>query len=201
MANTRIDEILKRLYELQTDLEAEIDKVLSEKRELFQYTFEKGKIKFVESMKSLHLSQKTGVWQYLKTAELKHLLVAPVIYSLFIPILFVDISVTIYQHICFRVYNIPRVKRSQYFIFDRQKLSYLNIIEKINCNYCSYSDGVFGYVREVIARTEQYWCPIKHAKRSLMPHSREDEFVDFGDAAAYQNHLESLRKKWMDVNQ
>ena len=201
MSNARINEILKHLYELQNDLEMEIDKVLNDKRELFQYTLEKGKIKFVESMKSLHLTQKIGIIEYLKTAELKHILVAPVIYSLIIPISFVDLSVTIYQHICFRVYKIPRVKRSDYFIYDRQLLSYLNIIEKINCNYCSYSDGVFGYVREVIARTEQYWCPIKHAKRSFMPHSREDVFVDFGDSSAYKNRLESLRKKLMNIDQ
>jgi len=198
MPRSKIDEILQRLYDLQRDLENEIDKILGEKRDLFQYTLEQGRIKFEESVKALHLSQKTGVIQYLMAAKIKHVLVSPIIYSLFIPILFVDLSVTLYQHICFRVYKVPIVNRSKYFIFDRQRLAYLNIIEKINCNYCSYADGVFGYVREVIARTEQYWCPIKHAKRSFVPHSREDQFFDFGDAQAYQNRLENLRKEWVN---
>jgi len=196
MAYSRVDEILKRLYDLQQDLEIEIDKVLSEKREIFQYTLEQGRIKFEEGVKALHLSQKTGVIKYIRTSELKHILVAPIIYSLFLPILLIDIAVSFYQHICFRVYGIPLVNRSKYFIFDRQKLAYLNIIEKINCNYCSYADGVFAYVREIIACTEQYWCPIKHARRSFHPHSTEDRFVDFGDAQAYQNRLEKLRKEW-----
>ena len=196
MAHSRVDEILKRLYDLQQDLEIEIDKVLSEKRDLFQYTLEQGRIKFEEGVRALHLSQKTGVIKYIMTSELKHLLVAPIIYSLIIPILLIDLSVSVYQHICFRVYGIPLVERNKYFIFDRQKLAYLNIIEKINCNYCSYADGVFAYVREIIARTEQYWCPIKHARRSFHPHSTEGLFVDFGDAQAYQNRLQILRKEW-----
>jgi len=196
MTHSRVDEILQRLYDLQQDLEIEIDKVLSEKRDLFQYTLEKGRIKFEEGVRALHLSQKTGVIKYLMTSELKHILVAPLIYSLFLPILLIDLSVSIYQHVCFRVYKIPLVNRRKYFIFDRQKLDYLNIIEKINCNYCSYADGVFAYVREIIARTEQYWCPIKHARRSFHPHSTEDRFVDFGDAQGYQNRLDNLRKEW-----
>lgn len=196
MSHSRIDEILNKLYELQKDLEVEIDNVLSEKRDLFQYTLEQGRIKFEEGVRALHQSQKTGVIKYIMTSEIKHILVAPIIYSLFFPILIIDLSVSIYQHICFRVYGIPLVNRGRYFNFDRQKLAYLNIIEKINCNYCSYADGVFGYVREIIARTEQYWCPIKHARRSFRPHSKEYKFVDFGDAAAYHNRLQILREEW-----
>ena len=199
MTQSRVDEILAHLYQLQKDLENEIDNVLSEKRELFQYTVEKGRIKFEEGIKALHINSRIGLIQYIKNSEIKHILVAPIIYSLFFPIFLLDMCVTIYQHICFRVYRIPRVSRSRYFIFDRQKLSYLNIIEKINCNYCSYADGVFGYVREIIARTEQYWCPIKHAKRSFLPHSRECKFIDFGDAESYKNRLGALRKDWRDM--
>lgn len=199
MHNSRIDEILKRLYELQEDLENEIDKVLSEKRELFRYTLEKGRVRFEEGMKSLHQSQRTGILQYLKSARIKHILVSPIVYSLIIPILFIDISVTLYQQICFRVFGIPLVDRKEYFIFDRQKLEYLNFIEKFNCNYCSYADGVFAYIREVIAKTEQYWCPIKHSKRRYLPHNREAGFTDFGDAKAYKTRLNELRHNWANV--
>jgi len=200
MSTSRIDEILNHLYELQKDLEAEVDKILSEKRATFQYTLEKGKVRFEESIKALHIAQQTGVWQYIKTSELKHIVVSPIIYSLIFPILFVDICVTIYQKICFPVYGIPDIKRKNYFIFDRQQLAYLNIIEKINCTYCSYAGGVFSYVSEVIARTEQYWCPIKHAKRGLSQHYREEKFVDFGDAETYNARLKALRKNWSDLD-
>jgi hypothetical protein len=35
----------------------------------------------------------------------------------------------------------------------------------------AYANGVFAYVREVGSRTEQYWCPIKHARRVLGVHA------------------------------
>jgi hypothetical protein len=42
-------------------------------------------------------------------------------------------------------------------IFDRTHLAYLNLVEKINCAYCSYGNGLAAYLREIAARTEQYW--------------------------------------------
>lgn len=53
---------------------------------------------------------------------------------------------------------------------DLQKLVYLNGIEKFNCLSCGYGYGVISYTREIIARTEQYWCPIKHARRVVGSH-------------------------------
>jgi hypothetical protein len=44
--------------------------------------------------------------------------------------------------------------------FDRRKLAYLNAIEKLNCDY---ANGILTYAREIASRTEQFWCPIKHA--------------------------------------
>jgi hypothetical protein len=102
--------------------------------------------------------------------------------------------VTLYQHLCFRVYGIPRVRRADYIIIDRHQLAYLNALEKLNCMYCSYGNGLVEYVREVSARTEQYWCPIKHARRSPDPHRFNHQFVDYGDVVAYQKKLDELRK-------
>jgi hypothetical protein len=59
---------------------------------------------------------------------------------------------------------------------------------------------VFAYVREIAGRTEQYWCPIRHAKRVLAPHPHYREFVDYGDAAGYQRQLPLLRAKLNDKN-
>jgi hypothetical protein len=78
-------------------------------------------------------------------------------------------------------------------IFDREDLPYLNIIEKFNCFYCSYGNGVMGYGREIAARTEQYWCPIKHARRIKAAHERYPRFFEFGDAGSYLKGLERLR--------
>ena len=63
---------------------------------------------------------------------------------------------------------------------DRRKLAYLNSIEKFNCVYCEYVNGLIAYVQEIAGRTEQYWCPIKHAMRVKSMHSRYRHFLDYG---------------------
>jgi hypothetical protein len=85
------------------------------------------------------------------------------------------------------------VRREEYLVFDRHYLAYLNAIEKLNCAYCSYANGLIAYVREIAARTEQYWCPIKHARRVIDVHARYAMFDDYGDAEGYQQRLEGLR--------
>jgi hypothetical protein len=87
-----------------------------------------------------------------------------------------------------------RVKRSDYFVFDRTHLAYLNLLEKINCAYCSYGNGLVAYVREVVGRTEQYWCPIKHARKVLQAHPHYHGFADYGDAEHYREALARLRE-------
>lgn len=201
MPRPNLDDILDRLHKLQTELETEIDRLLREKRELFHYTLEKGKVHFEQGMKALQKHQRVGVLRYLFTARISHLLTAPVIYSLFVPFVLMDIMVTLYQHICFRAYGIPRVVRKDYIAIDHHNLAYLNIIEKINCVYCGYGNGLIEYMREVTARTEQYWCPIKHARRTPDPHRFVERFVDFGDADAYKNRLDELRKEIAQLEQ
>jgi hypothetical protein len=97
--------------------------------------------------------------------------------------------------VCFPVYNIQKARRRDHFLFDRKHLAYLNIIEKINCAYCSYGNGLASYYRDISGRTEQYWCPIKHARRSLYAHPYYNNFTDFGDAEAYRKELSALRSE------
>ena len=75
------------------------------------------------------------------------------------------------------------------------RLADLNAIEKVTCVYCGYVNWVVAYVREVAGRTEQYWCPIRHAKRVRAPHTHSREFVDYGDARGYQREIPVLRVK------
>jgi hypothetical protein len=191
-----IDDILQRLHTLQAELEMEIDRLLIEKSQLFRYNLERGKVHFEAGVKAMQQYQRTGVWTYLRDARLGHILSSPVIYSMIIPFLLLDAAITIYQHVCFRVYRIPLVPRSTYLVIDRHQLAYLNAIEKINCVYCGYSNGLITYAREILARTEAYWCPIKHAKRTLDPHSRVAQYVDYGDVEAYKKQLEIIREEW-----
>jgi hypothetical protein len=70
---------------------------------------------------------------------------------------------------------------------------HLNAIEKVHCVYCGYANGLIAYVREIAARTEQYWCPIKHARVVAAPHPRYRSFLDYGDAIGYRRKLPAIR--------
>jgi hypothetical protein len=121
-------------------------------------------------------------------------LTTPVIVALAIPLALLDLCVTGYQWVCFPAYGIARVRRARYFTIDRHRLPYLSVVEKVNCTCCSYANGVLAYVREVSARTETYWCPIKHARPVRDPHGRYHAFADYGDGAGYRLHANSLRR-------
>ena len=69
----------------------------------------------------------------------------------------------------------------------------------LNCSYCDYANGVIAYVREIGSRTEQYWCPIKHALRIRDPHERYLKFLEYGDAVGYRARHESFRDKLRSV--
>jgi hypothetical protein len=189
--NPIISELLARIQHMELEIEIEMKR----KRAELQADFDETRVRFEREVLEQQRRFKTGVISYLLTANLLSVLTAPVIYALLFPILLLDLSVTIYQHICFRAYGIPRVKRSDYFVYDRTHLAYLNLIEKINCAYCSYGNGVMAYGREVVARTEQYWCPIKHARKIMAAHPYYTGFVDFGNAQSYKDELENLRSE------
>ena len=187
--NPKISELLARIQQMELEIELEMKR----KRAELQADFEETRVRFEREVLEQQRRFKTGVIVYLLSANLLSVLTAPVIYAVLLPMLLLDLAITVYQHICFRAYGIPRVRRSDYFVYDRAHLAYLNLIEKINCAYCSYGNGLMAYGREVVARTEQYWCPIKHARKVMAAHPYYTGFVDFGDAQSYKDELENLR--------
>lgn len=189
---------IKQLLSQISDIEDEIEKVINERQEQILYFYEDGKIKFKEGIEDAHKQLKTTVFKYILDSELRNLLSTPFIYSMIIMFVALDVSVTLYQAICFRLYKIKRVKRKTYIIIDRHKLMHLNSLERFNCIYCGYGNGVLSYAREVASRTEQYWCPIKHARKVIGRHSRYHDFIDFGDADNYYERLEEYRQKLAD---
>lgn len=149
------------------------------------------------SYRPLHADRthRAPLLRYVLSGDLLTILTAPVTYSLVIAFLLLDLWVTAYQAVCFRAWGITRVRRRSYFAIDRHKLGYLNGLEKLNCMYCSYVNGLVAYVREVAARTEQYWCPIRHSRRTRHPHHRYAGFPAYGDGAAYRHALPVLRAR------
>jgi len=191
---SRIDEVLSRIASLEHELEAE----LNQARARWRYRLDAGRVRFDRDVRQAHQRLKQSIPRFIRESSLANVLTAPVVYSLVVPIAIVDAWVSLYQAICFRAYGITRVRRSAYIVLDRQQLSYLNTFEKLNCMYCGYANGVLAYVREVAGRTEQYWCPIRHAHRVRGPHRQYRHFVDYGDAEGYRRRLIPLRKELTD---
>ena len=125
------------------------------------------------------------MFPYLLHSRILVVLTSPLIYLIVIPFVLLDMFITTYQAICFPVYGNPKVARTDYIVIDRRHLAYLNVLERFNCFYCSYANGLIAYIREIAARTEQHWCPIKHVQRLRSPHSRHPHFVDYGDTGTY----------------
>ena len=187
--NPKINELLARIQHMEQEIELEMKR----KRAELQADFEETRVRFEHEVLEQQRRFKTGLLSYVFSAKLSTALTAPIIYAVFFPMVLLDVAVTLYQTICFPVYGIALVKRSDYFVFDRSHLAYLNLLEKFNCAYCSYGNGLMAYAREVVARTEQYWCPIKHARKIMAAHPYYTGFVDFGDAEGYKRELEELR--------
>ena len=191
-----IGDILHRIGELEDELERGI----AEKGREWHYRFEANRVRFEREIQAYHRSLRKSIPRFVRDASLRNALTAPVIYSVVMPLAILDVWFSLYQSVCFPIYGIPKVRRSDYFVLDRHQLAYLNGIEKLNCLYCGYANGLLAYVREIAGRTEQYWCPIKHARRVRTPHSRYRHFVDYGDAEGYRTELPRLRQTYDDVD-
>jgi len=198
MSESLRDEIAELAGSIRA-LERQLEVALAKRRVELNYKVHDGVVHFEQVVIAKHRLLKTRLSTYILGARPAMMITAPVIYSLIIPVLLLDLFVAVYQTVCFPVYGIPRVKRADYIAFDREQLAYLNGLEKLNCAYCAYANGVFAHVREVASRTEEYWCPIKHARRVLGVHPRYGRFVDYGDCEAYRHELERLRAEARSV--
>ncbi|WP_408588893.1 hypothetical protein [Novosphingobium sp.] len=185
----RMHELAEAIVHLQQQLDREIEA----RRKVLGVTLTGQIVGFEHGIVAQHRAMRLKVTRFLAQSSLPATLTAPVIYSLIVPLVLVDVWVSVYQAICFRAYGIARVRRRDYLAFDRQHLAYLNWIEALNCWFCAYANGLVGFVREVSSRTEQYWCPIKHALKVIDPHQRYYEFAEYGDADGYRARLDAFR--------
>lgn len=190
---------LEAIMEKIKVLERELIEELQIQQQEFSYRIHKRHVYFEENLIALHKEQAKRLLNYFADASLKNIATLPFIWLCLMPFLLMDCVISLYQGVCFPLYDIPKVKRQDYIIFDRQYLHYLNFIEKMNCAYCSYANGLIAYIGEIAARTEQFWCPIKHASRLKSLHSRYQKFIDYGDANAYQAELNAIRHNFKDL--
>jgi hypothetical protein len=175
-------------------LEGELDAELAIRSAKLRIGLEHGRITFEEKLLRRHRELRQKLLPYLFGANPLVMLVSPVIYAGIVPLLLLDLFVSLFHAVCFPIYGIAKIKRADYFVFDRHHLAYLNALEKLNCAYCSYANGLIAFAREIVARTEQDWCPIKHARRVIGSHARYALFDDYGDGENYLTRLAELRK-------
>jgi hypothetical protein len=186
----RIDQLLQQIRQLEEELKAE----LNQRSQVIGFTIRGRKVEFERSLKQTHKRLKLSVWRWLGIRPV-NLITMPIIYTMLVPLIAIDLLVSFYQYSCFPIYRIKLVKRRDYIVFDRHQLAYLNIFERWHCLYCSYANGVVAYIREILARTEQYFCPIKHARKVLGSHDRYQYFLEYADAEHYHRQLQQYRDK------
>lgn len=190
---TNMNNRIRQLAEQIAALEVELDAAIEEHEQRLRYQIEGKRVVFEQVVREAHQRVRLGVFRWFLTVRPQNYLTMPVIYGAAIPLLLFDLCLSLYQLICFPVYRIARVKRADYIVYDHQHLAYLNVIEKAHCLYCSYAVGLLAYASEIIARTEQYFCPIKHARKVRAAHSRYERFLDYGEAEDYHGKLEAFR--------
>ncbi|MDP2090035.1 MAG: hypothetical protein Q8K30_00430 [Candidatus Gracilibacteria bacterium] len=179
---SKINIILAEIEKKREELKHEYFKLMDR----YGFTIKGGKIVFNTDAIIKNKKQRKSIWETIFTAQIRELISMPFIYIMIIPAIFLDFMLFMYQQTAFRLYRIPIVKRSQYMINDRKSLDYLNFIQKINCMYCSYFNGLMSYAVEVAGRTERYWCPIKHAKKMSGGHPWQKYFSDYGDPEGFK---------------
>ena len=186
-------ERIRALLAEMTTLEEELATALREQQSKMFFQIDGKRVAFERTLREEHRKLKSSLLHWLVAYRPQNLLTGPIIYGMAIPLLLVDLCISFYQACCFPIYGIVKVRRANYIIYDRHNLAYLNIIEKFHCTYCEYGNGLMGYMAEILARTEEYFCPIKHAHKILGTHARYDRFLNYGDADAYEARLEAFR--------
>ena len=196
--NKQIDDIkeelgdeLKPTLTRLTQLQSELRSVFNQKVKQF--------LKKNDYLQKVRVPQSPIKFGFFKKKQIqipinwRYLLSSPFIYGMFFPAVFFHLCLEIYHQICFRLYGIPLVNLKEYFIYDRQLMSWLSTWEKINCYYCSYVNNLIRYAEEIGARTERYWCPIKYYRRISNHHSQYDKFISGKDPKKLREQWEELR--------
>lgn len=191
----RLDSLLDQIRHLEKEVLLEARK----SEAVFCYKIQEGRVEFTAAAKAKHKKLRMSLHRYFMSSRVLVVITGSFIWLCLIPLILMDVIGSLYQSICFPIYGIPKVLRSEYVFFDRHRLAYLNFFEKLNCEYCAYANGILSYLSEIAARTEQYWCPIKHSGCLKCVHSRYKKFVDFADDKAYRQHGEEIRHAYQDI--
>jgi hypothetical protein len=189
------DKIREMIEEIEA-MKLKLGEEIAQHEKHISYEIQNGYVRFENEVIDKQKENMKNLLTWFRDIPLLHLLASPLVYAMVIPAILFDIILFIYQQVVFRIFKFKFIKRSDYILFDRQYLGYLNSIEKLNCLYCSYFNGLLQYAAAIAGRTELYFCPIKHAKKVAYQHDYYDKFFSYGDEDKYQKKLEALHKKF-----
>jgi len=148
--NDRMRQILDQINKLEEEIESE----LNNQKSKWLYQIHGRRIEFERSIREKHRSLRLSVFRWFKTVRPQNYITAPIIYGMVVPMMVFDLCIMFYQTTCFPIYGIRKVKRADYIVFDHRHLAYLNMVEKFDCLYCSYGNGLMAFATEIFARTE-----------------------------------------------
>ncbi|MBL4888469.1 MAG: hypothetical protein JKX97_00435 [Candidatus Lindowbacteria bacterium] len=194
--NEKIHYLLDRMKVLEEEMEA----ALREQEEKVRYSIDGSRVRFERQVRDAHRDMKIKWRQWFVESHPQNIISVPFIYGMLIPLLAMDIALFIYQQVCFRLYKISLVRRSDYVVIDRHRLSYLNAFEKLNCIYCGYGNGLLAYACEIASRTEQYWCPIKHARKAKGSYPRHTNFAAYGAGEEFHQKITEYRRQLIEID-
>ena len=187
------DEIRTIIADIEA-MKVKLGEEIAKQEEHVSYEIKNGYISFEKEVLEKQKGNMKSLWRWFAETPFLHLLSSPIVYMMIFPAILLDIMLFIYTIVVSKVFKFDFHSRSNYVVFDRQYLGYLNIMEKINCMYCSYFNGVMAYASSIASRTELYFCPIKHAKKVAYKHEFYDMFLSYGEDK-YQEKLKKLREK------
>jgi hypothetical protein len=114
-------------------LEVDLRSAVQEQESKMFFHIKGKRVEFERSVREAHRKLKNNFFHWLVTNRPQNLITGPIIYIMVFPLLMLDLCVSFYQFTCFPIYGINKVRRSDYIVFDRQQLGYLNFIEKFHC--------------------------------------------------------------------
>jgi len=188
--SNRIREMILEIEDLKEKLQAEI----AQQEENIDYEIKNGYVRFENEVFSRQKENMKHLMVWFREIPLIQLFSAPIVYGMLLPALLLDLLLFVYTYVVGRVFKITFAHRKDYIVYDRHYLGYLNIVEKFNCLYCAYFNGLMQYSAAVAGRTELYFCPIKHAKKIAYTHHFYNDFFMYGDGDKYPKRLERLRE-------
>jgi len=88
-----ITELADSIAKLEKQLSEELDR----QQDRFRYSFEGRRVRFEQEVEEAHARLKQAVIPWLFSSRLRHVISAPFIYAMIVPIAFFDLTITLYS--------------------------------------------------------------------------------------------------------